>query len=435
MNVGCIPTKALVRVAELIHLARRPRNAELGFTVAGVDVDFPRVIARKDEVVADVVGRLTRSLESTEQLELVRGQARFVDRRTLAIDGECRLTAGAVILASGSRPARPTIPGAEETGYLTNASIMALAHLPRRLVVVGAGPVGMEFAQMFARFGSQVTVLFRSECVLPHGDPDIGKALTEYLAREGLEMVPHARVLRMERTGAHDGAAPRAVIADVNGEERRFAADEVLLAIGREPNAQALDLARAGITTTAEGWIEADPTLRTSVEGIFAVGDAIGHASGSELYTHVAVAEGGIAARNATGAAGERFDPTVIPGAVFTEPEVAHIGYTEAQARVAGLTPVVATYPFAKIGRARAMGEREGLIKVLTDADSGRVLGAHLFGPNAGELVHVVATAMATESRSPQPILDAIFIHPTLAEGVQSAFEELLSAMPARMAH
>ncbi|MDE2572904.1 MAG: FAD-dependent oxidoreductase [bacterium] len=435
MNVGCIPTKALVRTAELIHLARRPENAEFGFTVRGVDVDFPRVIARKDAVVAGVVNRLTRSLESTERLDLVRGTARFIDKRTLAIDGERHLAASAIVVATGSRPSRPAIPGAQETGYLTSASIMAVERLPRRLVVVGAGPIGMEFAQMFARFGSRVTVLFRGDRVLPREDPEIGAALTAYLSKEGLEMVPRASVLRMERAQAGDNDAARVVVAKVDGEERHFPADEVLLAIGREPNATALGIARAGIATTREGWVEVDSTMRTSAVGVFAVGDAIGHASGSQLYTHVAVAEGGIAARNACDGGGERFDATVVPGAVFTEPEVARVGLTEAEARASGYKPVSATYPFAKIGRARAMGERDGIIKVVVDEASGRILGAHLFGPNAGEIVHVVATAMSTETRSAQPILDAIFIHPTLAEGVQSAFEELLSAMPARMAH
>ncbi|TAM60595.1 hypothetical protein EPN52_04730 [bacterium] len=293
----------------------------------------------------------------------------------------------------------------------------------------------MEFAQMFARFGSRVTVLFRGDRVLPHEDPEVGAALTAYLAREGLEMVPYTKVLRMESGDARDADAPRVVVATVDGQERRFAADEVLLAIGREPNAAALEVAHAGIATTRERWISVDPTMRTNVEGIFAVGDAVGHTSGSQLYTHVAVLEGGIAARNAGNGGSERFDPTVVPGAVFTEPEVARVGLTVAEARAAGFEPVYATYPFAKIGRARAMGEREGIIKVLVDATSGRILGAHLFGPNAGEIVHVIATAMATESRSPRPILDAVFIHPTLAEGVQSAFEELVSAMPARMAH
>ena len=435
MNVGCIPTKALVRTAELIHLARRPENVDFGFSVHGVSVDFPRVIARKDAVVADVVGRLTRSLEDAERLDLIHGEARFVDARTIVLDDGRQLAASSVIVAAGSRPATPAIPGAREAGYLTNASIMELQQLPHRLVVVGAGPIGMEFAQMFARFGSAVTVLFRGDRVLPHEDPDIGAALTAYLTREGLEMVPRANALRVERGQTGDGDAPRIVIAMVGGHERRFPADEVLMAIGREPNAAALDAARAGIATTAAGWVDVDPTMRTNADGVFAVGDAIGHTSGSQLYTHVAVMEGGIAARNASSGGSERFDPTVIPGAVFTEPEVARVGLTEAQARAAGFDPAVATYPFAKIGRARAMGERDGIIKVLADKVSGAILGAHLFGPNAGEIVHVVATAMATESRSPQPILDAVFIHPTLAEGVQSAFEELLTDLPARMAH
>ncbi|MDE2570918.1 MAG: FAD-dependent oxidoreductase, partial [bacterium] len=299
MNVGCIPTKALVRTAELIHLARRPQNADFGFSVHGVSVDFPQVIARKNAVVADVVGRLTHSLEDAERLDLIHGEARFADARTIVLDDGRQLSASSVIVAAGSRPATPTIPGAREAGYLTNGSIMELQRLPHRLVVVGAGPIGMEFAQMFARFGSAVTVLFRGDRVLPHEDPDIGAALTAYLAKEGLEMVPHASVLRVERGQTGDGNAPRIVVAAVDGHERRFPADEVLMAIGREANAAALDAARAGIATTPAGWIDVDPTMRTSADGVFAIGDAIGHASGSQLYTHVAVMEGGIAARNA----------------------------------------------------------------------------------------------------------------------------------------
>ncbi|GAC1656609.1 MAG: FAD-containing oxidoreductase [Gemmatimonadaceae bacterium] len=432
MNAGCIPTKALVRVAELIHLARRD-NRHVGFQAAGVTVDFPRVIARKREVVSDVVGRLTGSLTSTDGIELVRGTARFTDSKTVEVNG-CTLTAPAVILATGSQPVAPSIPGAGEAGYLTSESIMELDNLPRQLVVIGAGPIGMEFAQMFSRFGSSVTVLFKGDRVLPHEDPDIGSTLTAYLAKEGLHMISHASVLRIERSASNADAA-RVVVAEVDGVERRFTADEVLLAIGRGPSADWAGLAAAGVATDSSGWIEVDSTLRTNVPGVFAIGDAIGHEAGSQLYTHVAVNQGAIAARNALKNEHEQFLTHALPGAVFTEPEVARVGLTEREAREAGYDPVSSTYPYAKVGRARAMGETEGFFKAVADRKTGTILGFHIFGASAGELVHIAATAMATESRSAQPILDAIFIHPTLAEGVQSVFEELLTALPARMAH
>lgn len=433
MNSGCIPTKALVRAAELIHLAKRD-NRHLGFQATGVEVDFPRIIARKKEVVADVVGRLTASLEQSERLDLVRGTARFQDQHTLEVDGQT-FTAPSIIVSTGSRPSKPSIPGAEETGYLTSTSIMELERLPRRLAVIGAGPIGMEFAQMFARFGSDVTVFFRGNRVLPHEDPDIGAALTEYLSAEGLHMVGGARIRRIERGSRGDGGAARVVVAEINGAERAFPADEVLLAIGREPNGDALGVPRAGIATTTEGWIRVDATLRTNVPGIFAAGDAIGHESGSQLYTHVAVNQGAIAARNALHDTQETFETHALPGAVFTEPEVARVGLTEQEAHDAGYDAVSASYPYAKVGRARAMGETDGFFKAVADRTTGKVLGFHVFGPSAGELVHIAATVMATETRSAQPILDAMFIHPTLAEGVQSVFEELLTHVPARMAH
>ena len=433
MNSGCIPTKALVRVAELIHLARRD-NAHFGFTVAGVEVDFPRIIGRKDAVVADVVGRLTTSLEHTEHLQVIHGEARFTGARRLAV-GERELNAEHIIIASGSRPSTPQIPGALEHGYLTSTTIMKLKHLPPRLVVVGAGPIGMEFAQMFARFGSQVTVLMRGDRVLPHEDPEIADALGAYVQSEGLTLVPRAQNLRIERSHEGPGPRPRTVVAEVDGERAEFPADEVLLALGREPNHDGLDLAAAGIATTSEGWIEVDATLRTSVPGVFAVGDAIGHESGSQLYTHVAVNQGGIAARNALAGTDERFETHALPGAVFTEPEVARVGLTEAEAQASGYDPVVARYPYDRVGRARAMGETTGFFKVIADRATNRIIGFHVFGASAAELVHLAITVMNTQSRSAQPILDAIFIHPTLAEGVQSAFEELLTALPARMAH
>lgn len=419
MNTGCIPTKALVRAAEVFHAARIATR--FGARSAAVDVDFAAVMARKDRLVRDVVERMERNLGRSAQMEIVRGAARFRSSTEIQI-GDRVLTAPKMVVAVGSRPRIPPIPGLDGGRYVTSDGIMDLKELPGRFAVIGGGAVACEFAQMFARFGSQVTMLVRGERLIPREDAESAAVLADVFLEEGIRLELGAAIERVEQTdGAerlHVRRAEELLTVD---------ADLILVATGRVPNVDGLELERAGIRHGPDG-VVVDRQMRTTAPNVWAAGDC----TGGLMFTHVAVHEGGVAGVNAAGQTYEA-DETFAPRAIFCDPEVAGFGLSEEEALAKRRPVKIGRQPLTNVGRARVMEETRGFIKFVLDAEDDRILGCHVVAPHGAEVIHAALVAAHAGAKL-DPILAAIFIHPTLAEGLQSAAEATYVAVP-RLTH
>ncbi len=375
---------------------------------------------RKNAVSGRIRENLTKALDTNEHIDVFRGEARFETGTRIRI-GENVVEADKTIITAGSVPVVPDIPGLTEAGYLVNDTILELNELPERLVIIGGGVVGLEFGQVFARIGSHVTILQRSERILPRDDEEITEALTGYLREEGIDIRTRAVTRRVEQVHGR-----KVVVADIGGQEERLEADHILVAVGRGPNGlERMNLEAAGVQYTSRG-IRVDNELRSTAPNIWAAGDVLG----GPLYTHVAVYEAILAIENALSDAGRRMSFRAIPGAVFTDPEFGTVGLTEADARRLGHEVRVLKHPFRYVGRARAIADMRGFVKIVVDAHSGAILGAQALGPRAGEYIHEVTVAMNAEGSRLDPILDAIFIHPTLSEGVKAAAGQWLKWAP-----
>lgn len=352
MNVGCIPTKTQVGSAKAIQVARR--GEEFGFRVSGVEVDWPRIRARKDAIVSSIVASMEESFERNPGIDLLRGTARFLSPNRLSID-EREIEAERVIVASGVVPVIPDIPGLAEAGFETNETVMDMDGLPGSMVVIGGGLEGMEFSQMFHRFGVKVTVLQRRDRVLPREDEEIASELAAILQEEGIDVRTRANPTRVERSAR----GKLAVLAEIEGREERFECDRILLTAGRRPHGLAhMGLESAGVEGDPQAGIRIDETLRTTAPNIWALGDVMGRMQ----YTHFAVYTAGIAVANALKSAGRTYETGRIPGAVFTDPEVASLGLTEQEALARGRKVKVGKQSMRAVGRARAMGETEGFV-------------------------------------------------------------------------
>ena len=422
MNTGCIPTKTLVRSAEVAHLVRSAER--FGVTARDVGVDFPAVITRKNRIVGKILERMGEGLASNQSVTLVRGHARFRSPQEIEVDGRL-LSAPQIVIATGSRPAVPPIKGLDQTPFLTSDSIMDLSELPGRLVVMGAGAVGLEFAQMFARFGSRVTVFEMLDRILPGEDAEITSLLLDVLKAEGLEIHTGSKVTEVSQ---HQGVS--LIKADTPEGPLVVEADAILVATGRTPNIEDMGLDQVGIGYTRKG-VTVDPMLRTAAPGVWAAGDVTGH----PMFTHAAVYASSIVVENAFADGAYEFDPNEVPRATFVEPEVASIGLTEEQAVAQGFKVRVGRQPMANVGRARVMETMEGVIKFVVDSESGKILGTHILGQSAGELIHIANLARNAGEGNTDPFFQSIFIHPTLMEGVQSAVEAVWSDATPIMTH
>ncbi len=420
MNTGCIPTKALVRSAEIIHTARSA--SRYGAHVPTVEVDFAAIMARKDRIVGEIIRRMEAGMRWNERMEVVMGNARFRSPTEIEVDGRA-LRAPKMIVATGSRPIVPTIPGLDGARYVTSNEIVGLPELPRRMVVLGGGAVACEYGQMFRRFGAEVTMLVRGPRLISREDHESAAVLAEVFHAEGIGLEVNATVTRVEKI-----RGGQRVVARVGEAERSFECDLILVAVGRAPNVDGLELENAGIRYEARG-IQVDKNLRTTAPNIWAAGDC----TGGLMFTHVAVYEGVRAASNALGESYEA-DLFAAPRAIFTDPEVAGVGLTEEEALRSGRRIKVAKQPMTNVGRARVMEETQGHIKFVVNAEDNSILGCHVIAVHGAEVLHPAIVAMNVAGRSLDPIFSSIFIHPTLSEGLQSAAEASFLAVP-RMTH
>jgi pyruvate/2-oxoglutarate dehydrogenase complex dihydrolipoamide dehydrogenase (E3) component len=419
VNNGCVPTKTMVASARAMHLARR--GAEFGFSFAGeLRADMARVKARKDAIVQssrDGVEQWVRGLANTE---VIVGAARFVAPRTIEV-GARRLTAPRVFLNLGGRPIVPDLQGLREVPTLDNLSMMDLAELPEHLVVVGGSYVGLEFAQLMRRYGSEVTVVEQSTRFLPREDEDVAAGVRAILDAEGIRIETGAECLSLARSGDRIvvGAACDENLAPIEG-------SHVLLAVGRRPNTDGIGLDVAGITTDERGYIVVDEECRsTSAEGVWAVGDC----NGRGAFTHTAWNDHEIVVANLFDNDPRRIGDRIPCYAMFIDPPLARIGASEDEVRKAGHPALVAKMPMQRVGRARENGETQGFMKVAVDARSRRLLGAAILGLNGDEVIHALLDMMAA-GRSVDDIVRTMHIHPTVSELVPTLLQQL-KPMPA----
>ncbi len=368
VNVGCVPSKTLLAAADAFHTAASHPFAGLP-TQAG-SADLAALVAQKDELV----GRLRQAkyvdLAGVYGFEILAGEGRFVDDETLAVDGR-RLRAGAYLVATGAEPKIPDLPGLAEGGYLTSTTAMELAEVPARLVTIGGGFVGMEQSQLFARLGSRVTLVGR---LAPRAEPELAAWMERVFADEGIEVVGE-RAVAVEHHGDE--------VAVVTSEGRRLVADAVLVATGRTPRVEALNLEAAGVKVDGDGFVVVDEELRTSNPRVFAAGDV----TGAPQYVYVAAAQGNLAAGNAVAGEHRRMDYTGLPSVIFTDPSLAGAGMTEAEAEAAGHEVESRVLELENVPRALANRDTRGAVKVVADATTGKVLGVHAVAEGAGELM------------------------------------------------
>ncbi len=423
LNWGCIPTKTLKASAEALETAHR--LAEFGIAGGGeARPDMPAIVARKNKVSEILRGGLEKTCAKLK-VTLLRGRGEVVSAglvRVHGADGAVREVAGdKVIIATGSSTLNlPTLP-VDHTHIITSDDALELQAVPNRMLVIGGGVIGCELAFIFQALGSKVTVVEGLDRILPVPsiDADLSKLIQREMKKRGIgcELARTASKAEVTATGVQVTLGPSPFVKDLPASAQKesvLEADVVLVAVGRVPNTAGLGLAGAGVETDQRGWIKADARLETSVPGIYAVGDVLGPAR--IMLAHVAAVEGMVAVRNCLGAS-EPMDYSTVPAAVFTSPEVATVGLTEAQAREKGFNVTCPQSNFRELGKAQAMGELAGVFKLVVDADSGRLLGAHLAGAHVSDIIAEPTLALQLGATA-KDLAKTIHAHPTLAEGI-----------------
>lgn len=404
INYGCTPTKTMLASAQIVHDARR--GAELGVHVDGIRVDLPAVVERKNKIVLQWRQGQERHTASRPNIRLYRGAARFAGPRTVIV-GEERLTGEHTFINTGTRPLVLPIRGIEAIPYLTNRNIMDLTEVPEHLLVVGASYVGLEFGQMFRRFGSRVTVVEVAEQIVPREDADVASSLQQALESEGIAFQLVSQVTAVEQRDA----GLRVTVRRARSAEDAVEASHILLAAGRRPNTDDLGLDAAGIAHE-RGWITVNERLETNVPGVYALGDV----TGGPAFTHISYNDFQIVIHNLFSEPKRSTAGRIVPYALFTDPELGRVGLTEREARQSGRRVLVGSIPVSRVARAIERGTTDGLMKVVIDAETDRILGAAVLGPGGGELVQTLMALMMANA-SWKLFHEAVYIHPTMTEG------------------
>ena len=413
VNTGCTPTKAMVASAYAAHVARRA--ADFGVTIGGgVSVDMRRVKERKDAIAGASSLGLEKWLKQMENCAVYEGHARFESAQVVSIGSE-RITADRVFINVGGRAEVPPMPGIEDVPYLTNSSMMSVDFVPPRLIVVGGGYVGLEFGQMFRRFGSEVTIIEMGPRLIPREDEDVSMAIQEILEGEGIRLRLNAKCIGFSRRGAEIDAQVDCIEGppEVSG-------THVLLAVGRRPNTDDLGLEKAGVATDAHGFITVDDSLATNVPGIWALGECNGHGA----FTHTAYNDFEIVAANLLAGEHRRLSDRIPAHAVYIDPPLGRVGMTEREARANGRPLLVGKRPMSLVGRAVEKDETQGFMKIVVDAETREILGAAILGTGGDEAIHSILDVM--NARVPYDVLQhAMHIHPTVSELIPTVLGEL----------
>ncbi|WP_376793979.1 mercury(II) reductase [Thermogemmatispora sp.] len=423
-NRGCLPSKHLIEAARLVFEAAHPRYP--GLTPLQMPVNWTALLEQKDALVRSYRWeRYERLLQELAGLELVQGHATLLSPWEVLVTGPAgswRLRGRQLLIATGSHPLVPDLPGLQEVPYLTSDLLSsaddpwqtALRQQPRSLVILGGGAVALELGQLFARLGTAVTLLTRGSQVLPGAEPELARALEGLLQAEGLRLLKRVEVREVRQS-------VKGVRLWLQQEARSetLEAEQLLIATGRRPATEGLGLERAGVVVEADGAVRVDQTLRTSVPHIWAAGDVIGTAWGNQYATPVGAADGKLAAHNAlSGEPPRPVDHRVIPRCIFTDPPLATVGLTDAQAQAAGLACVCRVLPLSLVPRAGATRQTQGLVKMVVEQGSQRVLGVSLLGASAGEVIHEAAMALRFGARL-EDFTELLHVYPTMAEALR----------------
>src|SRR6266704_1084336 len=417
INVGCTPTKTMVASGRVAYLARRAKD--YGVDAGRVTVNMRRVIDRKRRMVESFSNYGQKTLEKTANLELVFGEARFKNARRVVVElkggGTRELEGKRIVVNTGGRPAVPTIPGLDRIRFLDSSSIMELAELPKHLIVLGGGYVGLEFCQMFRRFGARVTIVNRDPRLILREDPDVSAEVEKILEEDGIEILNSTQVTLLEKTRA----GVRAVLETGEG-ARRISGSHLLLALGRVPNSDRLNLGAAGVETDSSGFIKVNPKLETNVPGIYAIGDV----KGGPAFTHISYDDFRVLRENWLNGGNATIEGRPVPNCMFIDPQLATVGLNESEAQKRGIDHRVAKLPMTGVARALEMSETRGFMKAVVDAKTQQILGCTVLGVEGGEIMSMLQIAMM--GKLPYPaIKEAIFAHPTLAESLNNLFMTL----------
>lgn len=413
VNTGCIPTKTLVASAYAMHLARR--GADFGFQAEGkITADMKAIKARKEAVFLKSRNAIESWLKGMKNCTVYQGQARFLSKQELQVGNDI-LTADQIFINVGGRAIVPQMPGIDQISYLTNSTILELEELPKHLVVVGGSYIGLEFAQMYRRFGSEVTVVEKGPRLAQHEDEDVSAVIKEILEAEGIHIRLHAECISFAKRENGIG-----VQVNCQSGEPEVLGSHLLLAIGRRPNTDDLGLERAGIATDERGYILVDDHLRTSVPGIWALGDC----NGRGAFTHTSYNDFEIVAANLLDQDERKVSDRIHTYALYIDPPLGRAGMTEAQVRASGKPALIGTRPMTKVGRAVEKGESQGFMKVLVDAETRLILGASILGTGGDEAIHCILDVMYS-GKPYTTIQRAVHIHPTVSELIPTVFGDL----------
>ena len=414
LNYGCDPTKTMIHIASLLYHARHAD--QFGVRIASATADWPAVMQWVQQTMNRIRGGTSEEAAaslSQKGIEVIFGEGHFISDHAMQV-GDRIISAKRIIIATGGKNVIPSIEGLEETGYITNKEAVALAALPRRLAIIGGGAIGIEFAQMFHRFGVEVTVLEKSPNLLDKEDRELADALCNLLTKQGLRLETNVEFKRVQK----DARGKSLLIRCGEREEEQLVVDEILLAIGRKPALDSLHLDKAGVQTDKRG-ITVDAYLRTTVPHIWAAGDV----TGGLQFTHVAYQQGKIAGQNAFTQEPQPFEHFVIPWVTYTDPALAHVGKTEEQLQQEGIEYTIGRMNFQDVERAIAEGETSGSVKLLV-GPQGKILGGHVLAPRAGDLLAPIVLAMQAGLTAEQ-LASTIQPYPTMVEGVRWAADRV----------
>jgi pyruvate/2-oxoglutarate dehydrogenase complex dihydrolipoamide dehydrogenase (E3) component len=415
VNDGCTPTKTMVASAKMAYLAAN--SAELGVQIKSFSVDLPKIKKRKDDIVHQARDGNQKSIEKTQNLDLFFGEAVFTGNKTLLVKmnsgREKELKAELIFINTGAKPFVPEIEGINDIGYLDSTSIMELDHVPEHLLVIGGNYIGLEFGQMFRRFGSKVTVVERSGRIVSREDEDISEALTQILRDEKITILTNANTTRFKKK------AGGKIVATINkdGKEEKIKCSHVLIAVGRTPQSKALSLDSTGVTVDDKGYITVNDTLETNVKGIYALGDV----KPGPAFTHISYNDYTIVYRNLIEQQKLTINNRAVPYCMFTDPQLGRIGLSEAEAKKLGIKYKVAKLPMAHVARAIETGDTRGFMKAVVDRDTKKILGAAVLGQEGGEIMTVLQMAMMGGITYEQ-IRYCVFAHPLYAESLNNLF-------------
>ncbi len=414
VNIGCTPSKTMIASARVAHLARRA--GDYGVQVGAISIDLTKVRQRKRDIVESFREGSISSITGTDNLELIYGEARFIDSKTLSINlnegGTRQLQADKIFINTGGRATIPSISGIESTPYYTEATLMELDTVPEHLIIVGGGYIGLEFGQMYARFGSQVTVIEHGDRLIPHEDVEISEAVTDILREDGIEIILNGNAKAVKQ----NGSGITLTIATDDG-EKNLNGSHLLLAAGRTPNTDALDPAAAGVELGKHGHIKVNDRLETNVAGIYALGDV----TGGPAFTHISYDDFRIVRTNVIENGQASTDDRIVSYTLFIDPQLGRAGLSETQALEQGYEVKIAKIPASRIARARETDETRGLWKAVIDAKTDQILGCAILGVEGGEVMGAVQMAMMGKLKY-TTIRDSPFSHPTLVESLNNLF-------------